>query len=94
MNIGKAIKAFRKQSGVNQIVLAELAGITQTYLSLIENGERVSSIQTIEAIACALDVPVAKIYLAALGPEDLRDNACVNDIFMLETGKELILKVI
>jgi transcriptional regulator with XRE-family HTH domain len=94
MNIGKAIKAFRKASGVNQMVLAELAGITQTYLSLIESGERVSSIQTIEAIAGGLDIPVSRIYIAAIGPEDLKENACVNDIFMLETGKELILKVI
>lgn len=40
MNVGKAIKELRKTQNLNQVELAEMAGITQAALSAIENGVR------------------------------------------------------
>jgi transcriptional regulator with XRE-family HTH domain len=65
MNLGKAIKLCRTQRGLNQSELADIAGISVSYLSLLERGKRDAAFSTVEAIACALAIPmVILIFLA------------------------------
>lgn len=52
--IGMAIKLERKRQGISQGKLAELAGITQATLSLIENDHRSPTIETLIKLAGAL----------------------------------------
>ncbi|VIO65896.1 hypothetical protein CI1B_10040 [Bradyrhizobium ivorense] len=53
------LKAIRKWRNVSQVTLSETAGIGQGYLSEIETGQKPGTPETIEALARALDVPVA-----------------------------------
>ena len=56
INIGKAIKFYRQQNGLKQWQLAELTGISQSYLSEIERGKKVPSFFTLIDIADKIGV--------------------------------------
>jgi transcriptional regulator with XRE-family HTH domain len=61
-NIGAQVAYWRKRRGKNQRVIAGLAGMSQGYLSLIEQGKRsVNTRGTLAALANALDVSVADL---------------------------------
>ncbi len=62
--IGKRIKITRKKSNMTQEELSELAGITSNYISLIENGRKKASIETLEKIAAALNIPLSRFFSA------------------------------
>ncbi len=51
----KILKEIRKGKKINQTNLAKSAGITQTYLSLIETNKRNPSIELVENICIELD---------------------------------------
>ncbi|MBT4731693.1 helix-turn-helix transcriptional regulator [Candidatus Woesearchaeota archaeon] len=59
---GNKIKILRKNAGISQEKLAELAGIDRTYISSIEKGERNVSIVTIEKLSAALKVTIKDLF--------------------------------
>jgi DNA-binding XRE family transcriptional regulator len=52
------IRLWRARRGLTQQELADRAGISKPYLSQIESGKRQGTVETIAAIARALDVPL------------------------------------
>ena len=62
VQVGLNIMYYRKQQGLTQEQLAELAGITQQYFQRIETADSVPSLSTLLDIADALDVPVQKLF--------------------------------
>ena len=50
MDIGNTIKEQRKRRKIQQQDLAERSGISQTYLSQIEGGSRVPTIDVLERL--------------------------------------------
>lgn len=63
--LGRAIKLCRTQRGLNQTELAQAAGISFSYLSLLERGKRDPTMSTIENLANALAVPVIMLIFLA-----------------------------
>lgn len=63
--IGDRIRHYRTSKGRQQDVVAGLVGITADYLSQIERGLRVPSIDVLYAIARELGVPVAALLADA-----------------------------
>lgn len=59
--IGKALQTIREQRNVSQQALAEGIGVTQTYLSLLENGKRMPSIGLIEKYEYYFKIPLGVI---------------------------------
>ena len=59
---GVKIKELRKQKGLSQEKLANLAEIDRTYLPTIEKGERNVSIEVVEKLAKALDVKIKDLF--------------------------------
>lgn len=59
---GKRIRSYRIQKGLSQEKLAELAGCHPTYIGQLERGEKNATLESIEKIASALDVPLAKLF--------------------------------
>jgi len=53
--LGSAIRAARKERGLSQEALADLAGIDRSHMGKIERGERNVSILNVIRIADALD---------------------------------------
>nr|WP_321451465.1 helix-turn-helix transcriptional regulator [uncultured Carboxylicivirga sp.] len=66
MKIGNSIKELRKEKGVKQIDLAQLSGISQTYLSQIEKGLKKPKLDALEKISKALDIPLPVLSFLAL----------------------------
>lgn len=78
MNLGKAISLCRAQRGLTQADLAARAGMSVSYLSLLEQNKRKGpTLSTIQKLAEALRVPSGILFflaadqkeLAGLGPE-------------------------
>jgi transcriptional regulator with XRE-family HTH domain len=65
--IGLTIRALRRERGLSQAQLAELADIDRSYMSSIERGLRNVSVLNVARIAAALDVPVRDL----LGPREV-----------------------
>lgn len=53
---GQKVRKVRKQRGLTQEKLAELAGIDYSYLNLIENGKRNPSLKVIAKLSRVLGV--------------------------------------
>ncbi len=52
----KNIKMLRNKKGYSQMRFAELTGLSEDYISLIENGKRTPSLKRLITIAEVLDV--------------------------------------
>ena len=65
--IGLTIRSLRRERGLSQEALAELAHIDRSYMSCVERGLRNVSVLNIARIAAALDVPVRDL----LGPREV-----------------------
>ncbi|MFB0919224.1 MAG: helix-turn-helix transcriptional regulator [Clostridiaceae bacterium] len=61
-DIGEVIKTKRKALGISQKKLAEMAGISNTYLSDIEVGRTDPSLKTMTKIAKALDIELKELF--------------------------------
>lgn len=64
MNLGTKIKGLRLKKKIKQIDLASTAGISNSYLSDIENSRTEPSLKTLMKIARALGVEDMNIFLA------------------------------
>jgi transcriptional regulator with XRE-family HTH domain len=71
MNISKAIQICRTQKGMTKTKLAELAGMSLSYLSLLERGKRDPNLSTISKICDALNIPVSIFMFLASDTNDL-----------------------
>jgi len=60
--IGKKIKEMRKNAGITQEQLSEYAGMTPNFISLLENGRKKASIETLYKISKALNTPFPKLF--------------------------------
>ena len=72
MNYSKAIRTIRAAKGISQKKLASLAELDSSYISRIESGERVPTLEVIEKISKKLQIPVYLLTLLASEQEDLR----------------------
>jgi transcriptional regulator with XRE-family HTH domain len=71
MNLGRAIKLCRSQRELKQQALADKAGLSVSYLSLLEQNKRDPSLSTVKELANALDVPFSVLMFLAADKEDL-----------------------
>ena len=67
--LGKAIRRVRQLRGMTQVELAEAAGLRGNSVALIERSQRGVSIETLNELADALEVPAA--CLTMLGTSKL-----------------------
>ena len=56
MNIGTTIRGYRLQKGMSQGDIEKRTGLLRCYLSRVENGHTVPSLETLQKIARALDL--------------------------------------
>jgi transcriptional regulator with XRE-family HTH domain len=70
MKIGTTIRAHRLQRGLSQGDIEKKTGLLRCYLSRVENGHTVPSLDTLSKIALALDLPISQFFSEdALGRE-------------------------
>ena len=64
MQIGARLRMLRGGKGLSQGDIEERTGLMRCYLSRIENGHTVPSLETLERLAGALDVPLYQLFYA------------------------------
>jgi transcriptional regulator with XRE-family HTH domain len=62
MNIGNTIRGYRLQKGMSQGDIEKRTGLLRCYLSRVENGHTVPSLETLQKIARALDLQLAEFF--------------------------------
>jgi transcriptional regulator with XRE-family HTH domain len=81
INIGVTIRGFRLQKGLSQGDIEKRTGLLRCYLSRVENGHTVPSLETLQKIAGALDIslshffsedPVRDVQGVSLSEEEIR----------------------
>ncbi len=61
-NIGTTIRDFRLQKGMSQGDIEKRTGLLRCYLSRVENGHTVPSLETLQKIAGALDLQLSQFF--------------------------------
>ncbi len=62
MNIGETIRTFRLQKGMSQGDIEKRTGLLRCYLSRVENGHTIPSLDTLAKIAGAMELPLAQFF--------------------------------
>jgi len=62
MKIGSTIRNFRLQKNLSQGDIERKTGLLRCYLSRVENGHTVPSLETLQKIAFALDIPLSQLF--------------------------------
>jgi transcriptional regulator with XRE-family HTH domain len=61
----QVVKRRRERRGLSRARLAEMAGLSQPYIGLLERAERSPNLDTADAIASALGVPLVVLIAEA-----------------------------
>jgi transcriptional regulator with XRE-family HTH domain len=62
MIIGDRLRAMREEKKLSQGDIEKRTGLLRCYISRVENGHTVPSIETIEKLARALEVPLYQLF--------------------------------
>jgi transcriptional regulator with XRE-family HTH domain len=62
MVVGERLRALREQKGLSQSDLEDRSGMARTYVSRVEQGHTVPSLETLERFAGALEVPLYRLF--------------------------------
>jgi transcriptional regulator with XRE-family HTH domain len=71
MNIAHALKMIRKRRDIKQKDACKEIGISQSYLSLIEKGQRQPSLDVLQGIAGYYNMPLPIILWHTITEEDV-----------------------
>lgn len=106
LQIGATIRGYRLQRGMSQGDIEKRTGLLRCYLSRVENGHTVPSLETLSKIAEALDLPLAQFFaestitrempLLQLSPDEVRYLAQVQrySVNLSESDRRLLLAMI
>jgi transcriptional regulator with XRE-family HTH domain len=62
MNIGETIRNYRLQKGMSQGDIEKRTGLLRCYLSRVENGHTIPSLDTLAKIATAMELPLSQFF--------------------------------
>jgi len=82
--LGQRIRELRKSLSLTQEQLAERAGISVSFLSMIERGDRVPHLETLAMLSKPLGVSLAEIFVGIGEPSASNQNALLPLIEFLE----------
>jgi len=71
MVIGERIRQLREQKGFSQGEVEKASGLLRCYISRVEHGHTVPSLDTLERFASALEVPLYRFFYTGEDPPAL-----------------------
>jgi transcriptional regulator with XRE-family HTH domain len=71
MIIGDRLRALREERNYSQAEMENRTGLLRCYISRVEHGHTVPSIETLEKVAAALEVPLYRLFYAGKDPPTL-----------------------
>jgi len=60
--VARNLKRLRMERGLSQEELADLASLNRNYIGMIERQENAATVDTLEALAKALEVEPARLF--------------------------------
>ena len=91
MIIGDRLRALRQERNLSQGDIEKRTGLLRCYLSRVEHGHTVPSLETLEKLARAFEVPLYKLFYDGDEPpklENLPRRVSVDDLW--PSGKRLL----
>ncbi|MCL1806778.1 MAG: helix-turn-helix domain-containing protein [Oscillospiraceae bacterium] len=83
--IGERLRTYRNRTGMKQEELAERAGVHPTYIGQLERGEKNATLESIEKVARALDLPFEVLFEAIIEGETA--NVVARECYELMTAQ-------
>ena len=80
VNIGDVIKTYRSQRGLSQGDIERRTGLLRCYLSRVENGHTVPSLETLAKIAEAMDISLADFFPGTETPHDRETQKALGEL--------------
>jgi transcriptional regulator with XRE-family HTH domain len=71
MVIGTRLRKLREDKSLSQGDIEERTGLLRCYISRVENGHTIPSIETLERIASALEIPLYQLFYEGDEPPPL-----------------------
>jgi len=91
MLIGDRLRAIREAKKLSQDDIEERSGLKRSYISRVENGHTVPSVETLEKLARALEVPLYQLFYEGEEPPKLPKlpkRVTAEEIVWGSTGKD------
>ena len=91
MVIGERLRTLREAKNFTQSEVEKRTGLLRTYISRMENGNAVPSVETLEKFARALEVPTYQLFYESEEPPklpNLSKRKTAADIMWGSKGKE------
>ena len=91
MVIGERLRALREEKNFTQGEVEKRTGLLRTYVSRVENGHAVPSVETLEKLARALEVPIYQLFYDGEEPPTLpniQKRKTADDTAWGSTGKD------
>ena len=91
MIIGDRLRAIRELKKLSQGDIEQRCGLLRCYISRVENGHTVPSIETLEKMARALEVPLYQLFYDGEEPPrlpNLPNRETETDLLWGSSGKE------
>ena len=67
MVIGTRLRSLRENKGMSQGDVENITGMLRCYISRVENGHTIPSLQTLERFAGALELPLYELFYSGEG---------------------------
>ena len=80
MKIGTTIRGYRLQKGLSQGDIEKRTGLLRCYLSRVENGHTVPSLETLAKIAEAMDISLADFFPGTETPRDKETQKMLGEL--------------
>ncbi|MBI3406032.1 MAG: helix-turn-helix transcriptional regulator [Acidobacteria bacterium] len=80
VNIGEVIRSFRGARGLSQGDIERRTGLLRCYLSRVENGHTVPSLETLAKIAEAMEISLADFFPGTETPRDKESQRMLNEL--------------
>jgi transcriptional regulator with XRE-family HTH domain len=88
MVITDRLRALREEKHLSQGDIEKRTGLLRCYISRVENGHTVPSIETLEKFARALDVPMYELFYDGEEPPKLPKRKTGDDVAWGSSGKD------
>ena len=91
MIIGERLRALREEKKLSQGDIEKKTGLVRCYVSRVEHGHTVPSVETLEKMARALEIPMYKLFYDSEEPPKLPNllkRKSADDILWGNSGKD------
>ena len=93
MDIGDRLRELRERKKLSQGDIEKRTGLIRCYVSRVENGHTIPSIETLEKLARALEIPMYQLFYEGEKPPELPNlikRKSADDIAWARKGRMLV----